>query len=161
MGAVSSGLDDPVVIIGFGISGSIAMGISGFSGAYLTESAERERELNQLRKAMLNKMTTSVHESAGRFASIVTSVVDGLSPALAAMVVTSPFFLAHWGLMSIPTAFFLSLVITLVSLALLGIYLAGISDMPWFNYGVKMLLVGATTAVLTFIVGLLLGGTPV
>ena len=40
-GAYVSGVLKPMIIISAGIAGSIAMGVSGMSGAYMTEKAER------------------------------------------------------------------------------------------------------------------------
>ena len=43
IGAHFSGVTNPHIVITAGIGGSVAMGISGVSGAYLAERAERNR----------------------------------------------------------------------------------------------------------------------
>ena len=69
------------------------MGISGLWGAYLTESAERQRELTELeRVSLIDQSETSIGR-ASRFAVIVVSIVDGIAPALAALLVLIPLFL--------------------------------------------------------------------
>ena len=133
------------------------MGISGFSGAYLTEKAEREREMKQLGKAMLNRMDNTIQAKAGSFASIVTSIVDGLSPALAGSVVIFPYLLTLLGWIDMETAFVLSIVFTFTSLFLLGVFLAKVSKTSWLIYGLKMLLVGGLVTAATFILGKVLG----
>ncbi|MFX1579036.1 MAG: hypothetical protein ACFFBJ_05270, partial [Promethearchaeota archaeon] len=66
---------------------SIAMAISGFSGSYLTESAERDREVDELGKAMLSDMSETMYANATRTTSVVVALVDGSSPAIAAFII--------------------------------------------------------------------------
>ena len=159
IGAYISGvINQPTVIISAGIAGSIAMGASGISGAYMTEKAERTKKIKELEKAMLTDMKNGLHGKSHRFATIFAALVDGVSPALAAMVVISPFFLINYGIITVEIAFFSSIFITLVVLCLLGIYLAKISDESMIKYGIQMLVVGLITAFLCIITSLLLGG---
>lgn len=159
IGAFISGvINQPAVIISAGIAGSIAMGASGLSGAYMTEKAERTKNLKKLERAMLSEMKEGLHKKSHRFASVFAAVVDGVSPALAAMVVISPFFLVNFNLISSFVAFYSSIVLTLIVLTLLGIYLAKISDESMIKYGVQMLFVGLLTAFLCIGTSILLGG---
>ena len=65
IGASMAHAAEPSVIIAAGISGSFAMGISGFSGAYMAESAERTKELKDIEKAMCKPMMDeSLHKGA-------------------------------------------------------------------------------------------------
>ena len=147
-----------IVIISAGIAGSIAMGISGISGAYMTEKAERTKKLKELEKAMLKDMKDSIHGKSHKFASIFAAVVDGVSPAMAAMIVISPFFISNFGIITQETAFFICITITMIVLVLLGIFLAKISDENMIKYGIQMLLVGLITALLCVGTSVLLGG---
>lgn len=159
IGAYVSGIiEQPTVIISAGIAGSIAMGASGVSGAYMTEKAERTKKIKDLEKAMLSDMKNGLHKKSHRFATVFAAVVDGASPAIAAMLVVSPFFLVNFGLILAEIAFFTSIIITLIVLSLLGIYLAKISDESMIKYGIQMLLVGLVTAFLCVGTSLLLGG---
>jgi predicted membrane protein (TIGR00267 family) len=159
IGAFISGvINQPAVIISAGIAGSIAMGASGLSGAYMTEKAERTKNLKKLERAMLSEMKDGLHKKSHRFAYVFAAVVDGVSPALAAMVVISPFFLVNFNLISGLVAFYSSIFLTLVVLTLLGIYLAKISDESMIKYGVQMLFVGLLTAFLCIGTSILLGG---
>ena len=156
--AVSGYLENSTVIISAGIAGSVAMGASGMSGAYMTEKAERTKKLKDLEKAMLIDMKDGLHGKSHRFAAIFAAIVDGVSPAVAAMVVISPFFLANYGIITAVTAFYTTIAITLIVLSLLGVYLAKISDESMIKYGLQMLLVGILTAFLCVGVSILLGG---
>lgn len=159
IGAYLSGLyKNPYIIISAGITGSIAMGASGISGAYMTEKAERTRKLKKLEKAMLTDMKNGLHGKSYKFAAALVAVVDGVSPALGAILVISPFFIANIGLISAQTAFILTIGITLTVLTILGTYLAKISDESMIKYGLQMLVVGIITAFICIITSLLLGG---
>lgn len=159
IGAYISGvINQPAIIISAGVAGSIAMGASGMSGAYMTEKAERAKKIKKLERAMLSEMKDGLHKRSHRFATVFAAVVDGVSPALAAMVVISPFFLVNFNLISALVAFYSSIFLTLVVLTLLGIYLARISDESMIKYGVQMLFVGLLTAFLCIGTSILLGG---
>lgn len=163
IGAYVSGIfENAMIIISAGIAGSIAMGASGVSGAYMAEKAERTKKLKKLEKAMLTGMKDSLHGKSQRFAAIFAAVIDGVSPALAAMTVISPFFVSHYGIIQPEVAFYLCIIITLLVLTLLGMYLAKISDESLFKYGIQMLLVGIITAIICIGTSILLGGnTPI
>ena len=162
IGAHISGLEpglEPIVIIAAGISCSMAMGISGFSGAYMTEKAERNRELKLLERSMLKKMENTIHQEASDFASVFIAIVDGVSPAIAAMCVISPYFAANLGLVSLSMAFYSSIAATLSILFVLGMYLAKVSEENILRYGIKMLIIGGFTAFMCALVVILIGST--
>ena len=159
IGAYVTGKMNSLMIISAGLAGSIAMGISGISGAYMTEKAERTKKIKKLEKAMLTDMKESIHGKSHRFATIFAAIVDGVSPAIAAMIVVSPFFLANYGIILQETAFIICMALTMIVLILLGIYLAKISDESMIKYGIQMLLVGLITAFLCVATSVLLGGS--
>lgn len=159
IGAYVAGVLESITIISAGIAGSIAMGVSGMSGAYMTEKAERTKRIKDLEKAMLADMKNGLHGKSHRFAAVFAAVVDGVSPAIAAMVVISPFFIARFGIIEVEIAFFSCVGLTLIVLLLLGVYLAKISDESMIKYGLQMLIVGLVTALLCVAVSILLGGT--
>ena len=156
IGSYLAGIEDPYIIILAGLSGAIAMGVSGMSGAYLAETAERKKHLKKLERAMLRTMSDTIHEEAHDFAATAVAIIDGLSPALAALAVISPFFLENVGLISATVAFYASITLTMVVLFVLGAYLAKISDESLARYGAIMLVVGLITAGLCTAVSVLL-----
>jgi len=158
IGAYVAGVLNSITIISAGIAGSIAMGASGMSGAYMTEKAERSKKLKELEKAMLTDLSDGLHGKSQRFATFFAAIVDGVSPALAAMAVISPFFLANFGIIDAEIAFYACIGLTLSVLVLLGIYLARISDESVIRYGLQMLVVGIITAGLCVGSSILLGG---
>ncbi len=140
VGAYVAGDPEPFFIVSAGLGAALAMGLSGFVGAYVTEQAERTRELESLERSMLKDLEKSVIGRASRFASVWAGIVDGLSPALAAVVCLVPFFLSF--LFPITFAIQLSIAITLLVLFLLGAFLGKISSRNIFLHGMKLLCVG-------------------
>jgi len=143
------------IIILAGLGASLAMGISGFFGAFMAEKAERERHLREMEDATNDKVD-SIHYEAARFVTVYVAFIDGLSPALTAIISLMPFILVSAGLMPIWNAYIVSLTLSLTTLFLLGIYLGKTArENGWF-YGVAMLTVGAFTALIVFLIQLFL-----
>ncbi len=147
VGAYLSGNPQVNLIVSAGMGASIAMGVSGISGAYMTEKAERIKKLKTLERSMLIDLDQTIHGRASKFASVYTALIDGLSPALASVIILSPFLAVKLIGISIESAFQASVLITASVLFLLGTYLAKISDENMMKYGVQMLMVGVITGV--------------
>ncbi len=158
IGAYIANIKNPSSIISAGIAGSLAMAISGISGAYMAERAERLKKLKTLERAMLKDLRDSIHYRSHRFAMIMASLTDGLSPFLAAMIVLSPFFLVELSVISWDLAFRASIVITLVLLFFMGVYLGKISEENMIVYGLEMVIIGLLTGFICFLASSLIGG---
>ncbi len=150
IGAHFSGVADPHIIITAGFAGALAMGISGISGAYLAERAERKRDLRKLEMAMLKNLNDTHYARATEFASIIVAVVDGISPALSAAILVMPYFFVPG--ISMQWAFYASLILGLAVLFTLGIFLARISDERPVVSGVQMIIVGIITIIIVGLV---------
>ena len=59
MGNFIARVSDPKIVISTGLATSVAMGISGLWGAYLTEAAERKRDIDELSKYTLRDLSTT------------------------------------------------------------------------------------------------------
>jgi len=147
-----AGVRDLSIPIRTGIATSIAMGISGLWGAYLTETAERQRELADLQKiSLIDQSETSIGR-ASRFAVIVVSVVDGIAPALSALIVLTPLFLGS--LIQNPIlSYALAGGLALLSLFALGMFLGKVSEKGLIGYGIKTLLAGLAAIAINFLLG--------
>jgi len=152
IGAYAAEITNESWVIWSGLGVSLAMGLSGFVGAYMTEEAEREKKLNALEKSMLTELKDSVVGKASRFASLWAGIVDGVSPALTALVCLTPFFLSSHGLFSINFAIQLSVAIALSIMFLLGVFLGKISNRNMFFHGAKMLFVGLIITLIFLVV---------
>lgn len=138
-------------VLGAGIGAVVAMAVSGFSGTFMAETAERTSELKKMEKLMLKKMRGTVQEKAMRFASVYAALVDGVSPSLSSALCLIPFFLARFGTLPIHLAMQTSLITGFIVLFLLGMYLGKISKENMINAGVRMFMVGGIVGVLSII----------
>lgn len=155
MGSFAAGVVEPGFVISGGVGASIAMGISGSYGAYITERAERRRTLRELEREMFTELGDSLLEKALRTATLWVAFVDGVSPLAAATIALSPFFLSEAGWISPPTALWASIGLTLMILFFLGAYMGRISKENIFTHGFKMLLVGGVMALVFLLFKLL------
>lgn len=132
----------------------MAMGMSGFFGTYMTERAERTRKLKKLERAMVTNLDDSVWDNASSFVSVWAAFVDGLSPALAAIVAVVPFIMASFGALEFETALYSSLLLIALTLFFLGAYLGRISEENLVLHGLRMLVVGAVTGFLVWLISI-------
>jgi len=156
VGAWIAGVSNPLIIVAAGLSACLAMGVSGLFGAYMTEKAERERSLKELEESMITSLKESIHNDASSFVSVYAALIDGLSPALTAIVSLIPFFLSMTGLLVISDAYPVSLILTLIMLFFLGLYLGKIAKANLRKrilYAVGMLTAGLIVATLVLILG--------
>jgi len=154
VGSFSTNVTDPKVLITSSLGAAIALGVSGVSGAYITEKAERLKEFKELQKDMLSDLDGSVHKKNVTQRSIAISVVNGASPFLCALLSTVPYFFALVGPGTMQAAYYASGSVALTLLGLLGAFLGKISRENLFIYGLKMVGVGLLTAVLSLTLGI-------
>jgi len=147
IGAYLSHIHIPQSVIGVIITSGIAMMVSGFSGTYMTESAERSHSLNELEDAMLINLDNTLYGRASRFVSVFAALVDGSAPFLAAIPSMIPFLMVP-GVIAIETAYMASIVASLATLFTLGVYLGRISGQNILMYGLKMVVAGIAVALI-------------
>jgi predicted membrane protein (TIGR00267 family) len=155
LGSWIAGVSRSEIIVLAGLGACLAMGLSGFFGALMAEKAERERRLKEMEVAT-NNHVDPIHYEAARFVTFYVALIDGLSPALTAVISLTPFFLVSAELMLIGNAYVISLALSLATLFLLGIYLGKVAKENGWLYGVAMLTVGAFTALMIFLIQLFL-----
>ncbi len=153
IGSYTSGISDPRVVITTGMSTSIAIMISGAWGAYLTESAERKKNLEELGRSTLTDLNGSRIGRASRFAAIAVSIVDGLSPFVGAILVLFPFFFSGM-FQQVRHVYFTAFGAALMALFALGVWLGIVAKENLVIYGFKTLMAG----VISILIGSLLNG---
>lgn len=153
IGSLTSGVTNGQVVITTGLSTSFAIMISGAWGAYLTESSERKKSLDELGRSTLTDLNGSRIGRASRFAALAVSVVDGLSPFLGAIIVLIPFFFSSL-FPDIQYIYYTSIAAALAALFALGVWLGHVAKENLISYGLKTLLAG----VVSILVGSLLNG---
>ena len=143
----------PDIIVTAGLGACLAMGVSGLFGAYMTEKAERKRHLKILEESMLADLNDSIHNEASDFVSVYAALIDGLSPALTAIVSLTPFILTLKGMLIISDAYVISFILTLATLFSLGLYLGRVARENIWLYGAQMVAAGILTAAIVFLLG--------
>ena len=149
MGAWLGEITDPRSIIGVIITGGVAMMVSGFSGTYMTESAERNHSLNELEDAMLINLDDTIYGQASRFVSIFAAIVDGSAPFLASIPAVVPFLLVSS--LGLQFAFIISAAACMLTLFGLGVYLGTISGENVIISGAKMVVSGIAVAIIALL----------
>jgi predicted membrane protein (TIGR00267 family) len=149
MGGFFSGLIESKIIIIACVGAGVAMGVSGIWGAYLTETAERRKELRELESSMITKLKYTKIGRASRFAPWIVALIDGAAPFITAIFVIMPFFFIHTIL-----AYYVSFLLIFVVLFFLGLFLGRISKESLILSALKMMLAGLTCAAILYLVGL-------
>ncbi len=129
----ANGFAHPDVVLSAGFGASLAMGVSGAMGTYLTERSERLRENGSGE----DELNGDVDEE-----SLFLALVDGLSPALATLIAIIPFILAIRYLISVELAFISSIIITAGELFGLGAFLGKIAGRNIVFHGLVTLIAG-------------------
>ncbi|MFH1780094.1 MAG: VIT1/CCC1 transporter family protein [Candidatus Micrarchaeota archaeon] len=145
-GLLAAGVTDARIITSTCIATAIAIGLSGFSGSFITEAAERKKKLIELERAMMRKLSNTEIERASEFATIIIAIIDGASPLIASLIIVTPFFL-----LPATTAYYYSFIIAGIALIALGLFLGKISKENKLLTGFKMLLAGILAAGISFI----------
>ncbi len=148
MGSWLSGITTPASVLSVILTSAVAMMVSGFSGTYMTESAERNHSLNELEDAMLVDLDDTIYGKAGRFVSVFAAIVDGSAPFMASIPAVIPFLIPS---LPIQTMFITSSVASLMTLFALGVYLGTISGENVIYSGAKMVVSGIAVAIIALL----------
>jgi len=157
MGFRVSGLASLDVMIGACVGGVVALLMSGLTSAYISESAEKARELHELEKSMVTSLEDSAHADAARLMPWLVALVNGLSPLLLALLILVPLFLAQrrvpLGVAPVDAA----LAIALILVFLLGAFLGHLSRRFWLWTAVRALLIAVVTSLIVLFVNRVIG----
>jgi len=148
VGFYTTGVAELQVIIHACMGAAIALLVSGLSSAYVSETAERERELQEMEQALLTDLSASHHATAARLASVYIALINGLSPFIAALLIISPLWLALQGLTLPLDPLLASIAISFIILAALGAFLGIISGRFWLWSALRTLLIALITSLL-------------
>lgn len=133
------------------LGAGIAMFVSGVYGAYAAERAERIRELKELEKHLMTDLDETKIGKKFEQVSILVALVDGLSPFLVSLLLSMPFVLSSMNLFSIEYGFFVSFMLILIMLFLLGVIVGKIAVENPIKEGIKTLSAGIIVGLLLFI----------
>jgi predicted membrane protein (TIGR00267 family) len=152
MGNYTAGVEEARIVVTTGVATCVAIGISGLWGAYLTESAERKRDLLELEEFTLTDLHDTYLGEASRAAVVIVSIVDGLSPFLAALFVLIPFFVPQL-FPTVRSMYIAALALAMVALFGLGAFLGRISKQNIAIYGLRTVVAGAISIGISLLIG--------
>ncbi|MBD3203631.1 hypothetical protein GF327_05010 [Candidatus Woesearchaeota archaeon] len=147
VGNFTAGVKDSQIIISTGIATSIAMGISGISGTYFSEQAERKKKLKHLEKHTLSKLTSTKLGRSQKIANTLVALTNGLAPFITGVLLIFPFLFVS----DINAAYIISFAASLLYLVGLGAFLGHLSEENVLIYSAKMFVTGLVCFALLFI----------
>lgn len=139
------------VMINACLGAAIALGMSGLTSAYISEVAEKRRELRELEQAMIKDLGDSAYGQAARWLPFLIAAVNSLSPLIISLIVVSPVWLSSRSFQLPFDPLEASLVLSLAMMFLLGVFLGRVSNVHWLWAGVRTLLIAIVTASLIFL----------
>jgi len=151
LGFLVSGTTDLSVIINVCLGAAIALGVSGVSSAYVSETAERKRALAKLEDAMITDLGDSAHGEAARGVPLLIALVNGFAPLSISLLILIPLIAADAGFELPLSALHAAVVIALLLIFLLGVYLGRIAGVSLLRSGIQTLLIAILTAVLIYL----------
>jgi len=132
-----SGVIDFRVLISSCIGYGVAVIVSGFSGAYISERAERRLKIRQLEKHLLTNLKHSNLYNLSKEDSVIVAFVNGFSPFITMLLLVLPFFF-----ISGVSAYYVSFIIAGVVISLLGVFIARIANERVLFSIFKMFIIG-------------------
>jgi predicted membrane protein (TIGR00267 family) len=147
--AVDSNLN---VILVTMVASSLALGISTGVSIYEADSLERERKIVELEKALFMDLSGTRIERTARSITILTVMINLLTPLVSCAVIISPFILAVWKILEVQVASWFSVILALGALFGAGVYMGKLGKTnPWAK-GLRM----AAFGFIAFLLGFLL-----
>ena len=144
---------DLAVVITTCLAAALALGMSGVSSAYISEAAERHRTLAKLEKAMVSSLDDSQHARVVVWVPWLVALVNGLAPLLIGLVIITPLWLVHAGVLipigPLPAA----MTVALLTIFLLGVFLGRVSGTFWLWSGLQSMAVALLTLSLIYLIG--------
>lgn len=139
------------LVINSCLGAAIALGVSGVSSAYVSETAERRRELSELESAMATHLDKSLHGEAARWVPLFVGVVNGSAPVIISVLILAPLWMAQAGVPMPLPPLYASIAVALSVIFSLGVFLGRIAGVPWLRSGLRTLSVALVTAALIFL----------
>ena len=151
LGFVVSGTASLHLVINACIGAAVALAVSGVSSAWVSETAERKRELAELEGAMVADLGESVHGEAVRRVPLVIGLVNGSAPLLVSALILLPLWLADGGVVLPVPPLYAAIAVALASIFMLGVFLGRIGGTSWLTSGLRTLMIALLTALLIFV----------
>ncbi|MBD3389743.1 hypothetical protein GF415_02190 [Candidatus Micrarchaeota archaeon] len=160
LGSFLAGITSPGTIVTLGLGAGAAIFISGVWGTYLSESAERTKARRDLEQKMLKSLEKTKISEADKFATCYVSLINGLSPLFAILVILIPFFSSSAGFLDMGLAYYFSFLIWLLIFVFLGVFLGKLSKENIAISAMKTFMVGVVCAITIYLISAITGSSP-
>jgi predicted membrane protein (TIGR00267 family) len=140
------------IVITACLSAAIALGMSGFSSAYVSEAAERKREFRELQSAMISDLSGSPHAKASIWMPLLIAITNGLSPLIFSMIIIIPLLLSQFGYIIPFNPYEAGIGIAFFLIFLLGVFLGSVSGTFWVIAGLQTLSIAMITTILIYLI---------
>lgn len=151
IGFLLSDVADLELVTNACLAAAIALGMSGISSAYVSELAERKRELDKLQEAMATDLGASDYGSAARWVPLLVALVNGAAPLCISLLIIAPLWLARAGIGLPLSPLYLAVAIAGLLIFVLGVLLGRIADVSWVHSGLRTLVIAAITVSLIYL----------
>jgi len=139
------------VVISACLGAAVALAVSGLASAYVSESAERAKELRELEQAVVGDLQDTAHGRAARLVPLLIATVNGLAPLLIALFIMTPLWLEQAGVVLPLGGLEGAIGLAFVVLFLLGVFLGTVSGSFWLWSAARTLVVAVFTAAIIFL----------
>lgn len=139
------------IIVGACLGAAVALFMSGISSAYISESAERRKDLAEIEQAMGRDLSNTAHGRAARVTPWLVGAVNGLSPLFISLLIILPVQLHLWGVQLPWSPLLTAIVAGLVLMFSLGVFLGRVGGSHWLVSGAKALVVGFVTLIIIWL----------
>jgi len=153
VGFHTRGSGDTTLALSAAMGAAIALFMSGVSSAYLSESAERRKELHDLEKALITDLKQSDYGDASRYLPVIVALVNGFSPLFISLVIITPLWLSGMGFYLPLSPFLTAILLALACTFLLGLFLGSISKTFWLWAGLRSLAIALLTTAIIILFG--------
>lgn len=138
----------------FALVGSVvAMNLSGFFGAYISERAERLKLIKEIEGQLYLDLSGSRYKMQLLKASILIALVDAFAPVVSSSPAIIFLFLNYIGILPWWASIYAAFGASLLILSLLGYELGKLSGEKPLIYSALLLLLGLLLAFITFMLG--------
>jgi predicted membrane protein (TIGR00267 family) len=157
VGAYNPGVDPKVLILAV-LGGSISLSlISGFIGVFISEKAERVRELRDLERKLGARLENTIYARSATLVPLYVALWSSTGMLLFPLVIVAPYTAVLAGIMGLAEAFSASIAIALLSLAVIGAYLGIVMGERMWLSALRTLGLGIVTLAVVVVFKLVFG----
>ncbi len=150
VGSYLSGVEAGMTVVKIGVGATVGLATSGVWSVWEIERAEKLADLHQLEQSMLEDLSETELRARKKAGRIINTGMSGLGPAIAMLLIISPFLL-EGVTVTMREATILSVAVGVATLFVFGAYMGSISKQRWWKAGARMGLAGLVVALINLL----------